>query len=529
MRLSDWDLQQIDATFLRLLSWSSLLALIVMLVDDLKEARDRLNQNSRNSSRPPSSEPPWQGGGPSGEQAPDAQNPMGIQASEEALEEAAQGAGARAIGQAQGNEGAAGMEKETKRKGTAGRRRGMKGYGRQVLLPLSGEEVHRPQCCSECGQALEPSAFVASTALYVLDLVVKVSGLAGLELTHVKHIYGQIPCECGHVNCTEPGRCAAEAAWKVALSEWHLVGPTLASLIVCLSQRLRGSRRLIQEFLNDGFGVYVCTSTINQCLHEAGRAVAPVEDQLAAEINQAELVFADETTWKEGGVVLWLWVFCSATVTLFLVGARSKQIIENLLSDDFAGWLMSDGYHVYRQYLKRVRCWAHLVRKARGLAESLEQDCAQPFGEAALALLKELMKAVHQAREGPPLDLHRQYSEPLAQFKALCEHYRDCPHEKTRALAREFLNDWDVIWSVLKYPWLPLTNNEAERALRHWVIVRRICQGTRTKEGTRAFALLASVIETCRKRGISPWPYIAEVITQRRKGNPAPPLPATAA
>ena len=148
----------------------------------------------------------------------------------------------------------------------------MKGYGRKVLLPLSGEEVHRPQRCSDCGKALEPSAFVASTALYVLDLVVKMAGLAGLELTHVKHIYGQITCECGHVNCTEPGRCAAEADWKVALSEWHLVGPTLASLIVCLSQRLRGSRRLIQEFLNDWFGVYLCTSTINQCLHEAGRA-----------------------------------------------------------------------------------------------------------------------------------------------------------------------------------------------------------------------------------------------------------------
>jgi hypothetical protein len=125
------------------------------------------------------------------------------------------------------------------------------------------------------------------------------------------------------------------------------------------------------------------------------------------------------------------------------------------------------------------------------------------------------MKAVYPARESPPVgDLHRQYTEPLAQFKALCEHYRDCPHEKTRAppLAREFLNDWDVIWSVLKYPWLPLTNNEAERALRHWVIVRRISQGTRTQEGTRVFALLASVIETCRKHGISFWHYLRDPI-----------------
>jgi hypothetical protein len=78
------------------------------------------------------------------------------------------------------------------------------------------------------------------------------------------------------------------------------------------------------------------------------------------------------------------------------------------------------------------------------------------------------------------------------------------------------------------YPELPLTNNEAERALRHWVIARRIGMGTRTPQGTRVFALLASVIETCRKRGVSPWPYLAEVVRQRRKGLAAPPLPAVA-
>ena len=87
------------------------------------------------------------------------------------------------------------------------------------------------------------------------------------------------------------------------------------------------------------------------------------------------------------------------------------------------------------------------------------------------------------------------------------------------------LNDWDTFWVVLDHPELPLTNNEAERALRHWVIARRIGMGTRTPQGTRVFALLASVIETCRKRNVSPWPYLTEVLRQRRKGLPAPPLP----
>ena len=71
-------------------------------------------------------------------------------------------------------------------------------------------------------------------------------------------------------------------------------------------------------------------------------------------------------------------------------------------------------------------------------------------------------------------------------------------------------------------------SNEAERAWRHWVIARLLSQGTRTEQGSRAFALLASVIDTCRRRNILPWPYLAKVIAARRKGNAAPPLPAAA-
>jgi hypothetical protein len=78
-------------------------------------------------------------------------------------------------------------------------------------------------------------------------------------------------------------------------------------------------------------------------------------------------------------------------------------------------------------------------------------------------MIEELMRAVYQAREGPPaLALPEQNAEQLAEFKAACDSHRDCQYQKTRALAREFLNDWEANWIVLQYPWLPLTNNEAE-------------------------------------------------------------------
>ena len=70
-------------------------------------------------------------------------------------------------------------------------------------------------------------------------------------------------------------------------------------------------------------------------------------------------------------------------------------------------------------------------------------------------------------------------------------------------------------------------NNEAERALRHAVIARRISYGTGTSEGSLAYCSVLSVIETCRLRKVDPWNYIAQVLTQARRGIKNPPIPVT--
>ena len=137
------------------------------------------------------------------------------------------------------------------------------------------------------------------------------------------------------------------------------------------------------------------------------------------------------------------------------------------------------------------------------------------------------MDSVYAAREGPPSTaLRQQHAEQLNALWRLCLAQADARHEKTRALARELLNDFETFWVTLDHPELPLTNNAAERALRHWVIARRIGHGTRTAQGSRTVALLASVIETCRQRDHSPWAFIADTIAQRRRGLPVPVLPA---
>jgi transposase len=235
---------------------------------------------------------------------------------------------------------------------------------------------------------------------------------------------------------------------------------------------------------------------------------------------------ATRPPWKQKGDLLWLWVFVSSSVVAFWISSRAGELIKRILGKNaYQGWLMSDGYRVYRQFLKRLRCWAHLVRKARGLIEAYDKE-PQAFGKETLDFLNGLMAAIKNARETPPdTPLSVIYQDQLIIYRQACEKMKSSPHKKTHELAVEILNDWDVIFTVLDHPHLPLTNNEAERALRHWVILRRISYGTRTEQGSRVFTILASVIETCRIRKQCPWHFLESVVNNRRAGFLVPPLP----
>ncbi|MCP4042209.1 MAG: transposase, partial [Gammaproteobacteria bacterium] len=333
--------------------------LSLKLLADLKEARDRLNQSPDNSSRPPSTRAPWEGADTEPRDDSEGQGREPQEAGQD-IEE-----GAQENAPSTGPEDEKGSEQEQtkptkKPPGKPGKPKGTPGYGRGVELAVTEERIHRPSECGRCAQSLPPEAPEKfHNGRYELDIVSPSSGAPGLEVTHTLHRYLECQCECGHWTRAQPGRCESEEGWTVELTEWHLVGPMLVSLICALNHRLRLSRARIQEFLHDWFQIYLCTATINKCIHEAGRAVEPVvHEEIEVAIRQAELVYADETGWKESTLLLWLWVFTCATVTLFVVGRRTQAVVLRVLGEDFPHWLMSDGYKVYRQYDWRLRCLA---------------------------------------------------------------------------------------------------------------------------------------------------------------------------
>lgn len=179
------------------------------------------------------------------------------------------------------------------------------------------------------------------------------------------------------------------------------MGPRLATVVVLLTMRFRLSRVKVKELVAELFGLQVSTGLIDQTIRETGRAVAPLEEELVAEIEQAALVHAEETSWREAGRALW--VFVTAQTVLYPIGYRTQEIVANVLSAAFQGTLMTDGYAVYRSYPNRLRCWAHLMRKAVGLSESTHQRVAA-IGQQLHAAFSGLQEAIYQAWESaaPP-------------------------------------------------------------------------------------------------------------------------------
>lgn len=491
------DLSRMNRAIFEALDRDQLVELTCRLHTMAVEMAERLAMDSTNSSRPPSSDPPF-GGGP---------------------------ASGSAGGSAKAGPATSSAPKERPPSGRKpGKQPGSKGKWRCEPLKTERSQSVWPCVCGHCGTPFEmwDAAVRTAAAFPVLELE-RTDG--SVRIACVMHRYEVLRCVCGQETAAVPSTGALSfqdgRKRQLHLTERSLVGPSLAAFIVALSVRHHQSRRRIREFLVTWFGVSLCVGTIDRCLREVGVACEPIVEDLLEEVRAGGVIHADETPWHQGILGRWLWVVLTATTAVFHIGSRRHEEIRDLLGDALVGWLISDGYGAYRDYDKRQRCIAHLIRKGLALAGGLNPDGVR-FGEW---LVRELRNLIHSVAE----DKDHTILNPIqARLKRACKLHRDHSTEKIRQLAREILNDWSAIVAFVSNPLLPSTNNAAERALRLAVIARRLSFGTRTEEGSAAYAALLSVIETCRRRGIDPWSYITDVLARARQGVSHQPVPVAA-
>jgi IS1 family transposase len=517
------DLQQLTPDYISKLPPERVAILCEQLRQDLIHARDRLNQNPSNSSRPPSTRAPWERQSDEKIDDPDDKPQSGTSGKQsiEPTQEDATVTGESNHPQQQTQETASQKRKP-------GRQPGSQGFGRTQKLIVTHEVVHKPSCCKGCSKSFESEVkFHATCGYYSIDLVLpEESGIIGISGTYTKHIFGKIACCCGYETEAMPYHAEQEGCWSVEMGEWRLIGPMLASFIVFAKLRLHLTISKTRELLRYWLGISLSKGSINKVLLEAGRATSCLQPELIAALRTSGLLHIDETSWKEHKITRWLWVAVGDQVVYFTVGARSLEVAQSIIGD-FSGVLMTDGYLTYRSLANRIRCWAHLDRKAKALAESYDKS-ASLFGLRMVRALQSMQDSIYKMREMS--QEHRKEEATLAdktriEVLAECIKQVDARNEKARAFAGEILNDIQAIFRILKEPDLPLTNNRAEQAIRPLVILRKISYGSKTDEGSRALTLLASVTTTVFIRGQHVWNFLADLINKRRTGHLPPSLP----
>lgn len=512
MNFDPSDLHQLTPEYLGSLPLDRVVVLFGQLREDLFRALDRLNQNPSNSSRPPSSQTPW-------DRAAESNKDKGDDSKKGNDEDEPEEGGDDGQSNLSPNDG-------EKQKRKPGRQPGSPGFGRTQKFADVLTEIHKPCVGKGCsGVFSEGAHFIATFAYETLDLPPPKLGAIGITGTCTQHVFGKSLCSCGFETASVPYRAPPEEGWAKGLGEWRLIGPGLLSFLVFAKYKLHltvGKIKLLVSHL----GISLSEGAIAEALIEAGQAVNDLDSSILEALRASDLIYMDETSWQEKRVTRWLWVAIGEVAVYFAVGGRTKEMAQTILGN-FAGWLMTDGYGAYRTQSHRIRCWAHLRRKAKGLEESAN-PVQTSFGQIAIAHVEAIQESIYKMRELTGTSRRKEQEmaeEKQAHFCYDMLRHRASTQEAVRTFAGEILNDPQAIFAIVQNPDLPLTNNVAERALRPMGILRKLSHGSKSSQGTLSTARLATVYETVCLRAADVMSFLTEVFYNRRRGARSPPLP----
>jgi transposase len=266
------------------------------------------------------------------------------------------------------------------------------------------------------------------------------------------------------------------------------------------------SRSAVQDLCASVFSISLSKGAIQKLVDRVSEAIGPHYTAIS-EVARTSLVnYIDETSWLLHGDRQWLWVMANPAVAYFQIHPHRSKAAFTQLIHDWCGILVSDGYRVY-QYWEGLRqsCLAHLIRTAKGLAESVETGMAR-FGGRVHA---ELQRLFHMGTERPTVGQWRAW---YARFKLLLNHYA-AREDKAGTFARRLAREGESLWVFLDVQGVEATNNIAERAHRFGVLWRKRSQGTRSEKGNRWVERVLSLRHTCRIRGRPTFPILVEAVS----------------
>lgn len=329
-----------------------------------------------------------------------------------------------------------------------------------------------------------------------------------------------------HAGCCEQCGKRHEATLPAGASG-RMTGPRLLALIGTLTGGYRLSKRQVQGLLQDVFDIDISVGTISQSEAQLDEMLAPAVAQAHAYVKQSAVVHADETGHHEKGMRQWMWVAIAGWVSVFLARAsRSADQARNLLGGDFAGILVSDRYAAYgwMPAQRRQVCWAHLQRDFTRIAE--RNGAAGRIGMALLDNTHRMFAFWYRVRDGTmnrnAFAMHMQFLR--ARIEASLHDGCVCGESRTENTCKQILKVREALWTFVQIPEVEPTNNLAERTLRSYVIWRKVSFGSQSQRGSRYIERAMTVVGSCKLQGRNVLEFFNQTVRAKFGDGGAPSL-----
>jgi transposase len=367
--------------------------------------------------------------------------------------------------------------------------------------------VPAPTICPHC-QSHDLTPIEESTEHVQEDIVIQPQTLV------TRYLHGQALCP----RCHRPVIQAGEGELLNAP-----IGPVAKSVALYLRYRMGLPYRKTTELFRELFGLQFVPASALGFDRKAAARGTPIYEDLGEKIRASDVVHADETSWRSDGVGHYVWFAGNENLAFFHIDRhRSAGVAQTIFGEDFAGTLVRDRYAAYNGIgVDWQACIAHIITKAKeisgehALLPQTEKDPATgPFCTCVRGLGTRLCEVGQKLKSGElPWKAAAMFEKRfVTELNHICK--QTLPFKPAETL-RTFLAgpEQKFLFTFLRRPGVPPTNNHAEQSLRHLVIFRKICFGTRSDSGLKTHSILPSLVQTARRQGVHPRMFLQTLLT----------------
>ena len=447
--------------------------LITQLNQTIHELKEQLNKNSKNSSKPPSSD---------GFKKPAPKS----------------------------------LRKPSGKK--AGGQNGHEGTHLAVITAPDETIKHMPSACEGCPhyEMCRGTACIAEKR-HVIDIEVTVNV--------TEHQALEIPI------CMIHG-VLRKGEFPSAIKAPVQYGENLHALAVALNTVGAVSVKRTHEILSGVFKIPIATGTISNMVKRCADGLTDTVSKIKQKMQASALGHFDETGTRAANKLMWVHNASNCEYTYLDISPKRgfKGMEQCGVLTEFRGIAVHDCWASYWSYpeVTHAVCCAHLLRELTGITENNpDQKWASAFTDLLLEMKKVKDKAVANGKDSLSYyhchKFDKRYDELIEQART--ENPIPETTEKKRgrkkkgkilALVERLANYKASVCLFIKNFNVPFDNNQAERDIRMIKVKTKVSGCFRTEEGARDYLKIMSYIGTAHKQGYNAYEAIKNAIT----GNP---------